>query len=455
MISLLEVCKRAESGPSISAENFDLDVVFQNANNLCKKYDINYDANNPVPSDDDLADRIFQAGVDFFCQTGIYCNDTQKLIQFSREEVFEAIKTAPGRCIFGEGNEKYIFTPRKPDSDTKPWFHTGTGIMTTDERIVFNLVKEYGNIKQANSISCPAFESIEGQTIKTDTPTEIYGAIRGIKIARDALRHAGRPGLAIANCISTAGGALSTIAASAPQFGLRRSDGWLVGALAEMKIDYGFLNKAAYLSNWGANICSESGPLVGGYAGGPAGTAILNVAYMLMGRLVLNCNYHLIFPTHITKACSSNSEVLWCVATSAQAISRNMKEPVLFLGYMAAGPMTKQFYYESAAYIATAISSGVSTQTCHPARAILNDYITPMEMRGTVELAEACAGMKRSQANEIVKQLLPKYENNLDNAPIGKKYQECYDINTGKPNQEYVNLYAEVKEEIKSLGIEY
>ena len=132
-----------------------------------------------------------------------------------------------------------------------------------------------------------------------------------------------------------------------------------------------------------------------------------------------------------------------------------MKEPVLFLGYMAAGPMTKQFYYESAAYIATAISSGVSTQTCHPARAILNDYITPMEMRGTVELAEACAGMKRSQANEIVKQLLPKYENNLDNAPIGKKYQECYDINTGKPNQEYVNLYAEVKEEIKSLGIEY
>jgi len=171
----------------------------------------------------------------------VYCPDVEKVVTFSRDEVLDAIAHAPGKCVMGEGKDQYIFTPRKPDSDMKPWFHVGTGIVTTDERVAFNLVKEYGNIRQTNSISCPALESIEGHIIETGSPSEIYGAIRGIQIARDALRHSGRPDIAIGNCISTAGGAFATVAASAPQFGLRPSDGWLVGSLAEMKLDYATL----------------------------------------------------------------------------------------------------------------------------------------------------------------------------------------------------------------------
>ena len=39
-----------------------------------------------------------------------------------------------------------------------------------------------------------------------------------------------------------------------------------------------------------------------------------------------------------------------------EAITRNTREPGWFLGYIAAGPMTGQFFYESAAYIAAAIA---------------------------------------------------------------------------------------------------
>jgi len=451
MLNFLDICHRAESGPYMTVEEFDLDLVYQTAAMLCKKYNIHYDPENPVSSDDELADRLFQAGIDFFCQTGVLCSDTHKVLKFTREEVLTALNAASGKCVMGEGKDQYSFTPRQPDSNIKPWFHVGTGIMNTDERIIFNLVKEYAKIRQANSISCPALESIEGQIISSGTPTEIYGAIRTIKICRDALRQAGRPGLAIGNCISTAGSAFATVAASGPQFGLRPSDGWLIGALAEMKIDYPYLNKAAYLLNWGANIGNESGPLVGGYAGGPAGTAILAVAYIILGRLLLNCDYHLIFPVHITQGCSTTRDVLWCTSVAAQAISRNMNEPVWFLGYVAAGPMTKQYFYESAAYITTAISSGVHTKTCHPARAVKNDYVTPMEMLGSVELIEASVGLKRTEANEIVKALLKKYESKIKHAPIGKKYQDCYDMDTGKPCQEYVDLYGEVKAELMAM----
>ena len=452
MIGMSEICERAKTGPAMSQETFDLDVVFATAGQLCRKYGIKYDPGTPVPADDDLADRTYQAAVDFVVAVGAYCTDTGSVIKFTRDEVLEAVANSRGRCVMGEGKDRFVWTPRLPDSDTRPWYHVGSGIVNTDERIAFNLVKAYAGIRQANSVSVPALEKIDGYVVVSGMPSEILGAIRSIKIARDALRHAGRPGLAIGNLIATAGTSMATIAASGPQFGLRPSDGWLVGAQAEMKYNMGTLNKAAYLSCWGANVGGESGPLVGGYAGGPDGTAVANVAYRLVCLLVLNCDYHLTFPVHIMRGCSSPRDVLWCTAVSSQAISRNTRELVWSLGYIAAGPMTKQFFYESAAYIATAISSGLSVQTTHPAKAVLNDHITPMEMLGSVEITEACVGMKRTQANEMAKQLLAKYEDKIDGAPVGRKYQECCDVNTGRPCQEYVDLYGEVKDELRAMG---
>lgn len=455
MLGLTEVCRRLQAGPTMSAETFDLDVLFATARELCQKYEIAYDRRNPVPSDDRLADRVYAAAVDFVAQAGVYCPDTSSVMRFTRDEVLQAVAKSPGRCVMGEGKDRYIWTSRKPDSNIAPWYHVGTGIINTDERIAFNLTRAYAGIRQANSVSVPALEKVNGNLVASGTPLEILGAIRSIQIARAALAAAGRPGLAIGNCIAAAGTALATIAASAPQFGLRPSDGWLVGVLAEMKFNMGALNKAAYLSSWGANIGSESGPLVGGYGGGPAEVAILNVAYRLAGLLVLGCDYHLTFPVHITRGCSTTRDVLWCVAVSSQAISRNTREPVWSLGYIAAGPMTKQFFYETAAYVAAAISSGLSAQTCHPAKAVLNDYITPMEMLGSVELTEACVGMKRSQANELVQELLKKYEDKIDGAPTGKKYQQCYDVETGQPGPQYVELYAQVKDELAAMGFKF
>jgi len=51
MIGITEICRRLEAGDKMSAETFDLDVVFANASRLCDKYKIAYDPANPVPSD--------------------------------------------------------------------------------------------------------------------------------------------------------------------------------------------------------------------------------------------------------------------------------------------------------------------------------------------------------------------------------------------------------------------
>lgn len=317
-----------------------------------------------------------------------------------------------------------------------------------------NLIEAYGSIAQANSISISALDQIRGIPVMAGSPAELYAAIRAVRIGRQALQRAGRPGLPIMNLISTAATAVTTIGASAPQFGLRPTDGWLVGAISEMKIDFGAMNKVGYLLHWGANIGAESSPILGGYCGGPAGTAVVSTAYMLMGLLVQKGNYQLTFPVHFRHGCSTSRDVLWVVSTSCQAASRNIPMPTIWLAYVAAGPNTRMYFYEAAAYLLCAVASGApSVQTPHPAKATKTDGITPMEARFGVEMSLAATQLRREQASEVVLRLLERYEDELDAAPAGSTYQECYDVTTGRPGSDYVRLYEQLKEELAGMGV--
>lgn len=73
------------------------------------------------------------------------------------------------------------------------------------------------------------------------------------------------------------------------------------------------------------------------------------------------------------------------------------------------------------------------------------------------EVGYASTGMKLEDANEIVKQILPQFEKHIQsgNIPAGKKFQECYDLRTLKPIDEYVLLYKNAKRELENLGIPF
>ena len=72
-----------------------------------------------------------------------------------------------------------------------------------------------------------------------------------------------------------------------------------------------------------------------------------------------------------------------------------------------------------------------------------------------IEAGKAAAKLNREKANELVVQLLGKYESNIPAAPEGDRYQDCYDVKTGKPGEAYVRLYDEVKEEFVKMGIPF
>ncbi len=69
--------------------------------------------------------------------------------------------------------------------------------------------------------------------------------------------------------------------------------------------------------------------------------------------------------------------------------------------------------------------------------------------------AKAATRFNRQKANGLVIRLLEKYESQIEKAPLGSRYQDCYDVVTGKPGEAYVRLYDEVKEELTQMGISF
>ena len=63
--------------------------------------------------------------------------------------------------------------------------------------------------------------------------------------------------------------------------------------------------------------------------------------------------------------------------------------------------------------------------------------------------------MTREQANEVVKEILAQYEAQIGEAPIGKRFDECYNLETLEPTQEYLDLYERVKGKLSGFGLDY
>lgn len=71
------------------------------------------------------------------------------------------------------------------------------------------------------------------------------------------------------------------------------------------------------------------------------------------------------------------------------------------------------------------------------------------------EAARAVAGMETEKVNEILNKLIALYEKEYKTAPKGKPYQECYDVVSLVPTQEYLDVYDEAVKILTGLGLTY
>ena len=454
MVNFIDVIDRAATGPMMTQKDFDVKVFIPALRRVLKKYELTRKSEEVVNTDDSYADRVFQAAVEFYSEVGTYITNTERVIKFTKSEILEAAADAPKEAYFGEGPDRCVMKGRLPDSNELPHCHVGSGTNTSEE-FALRLVESYARISKAKTISIPIINTLGHIRTAAGAPTEVFAGIRAMQYGREGTRRAGRPGLGIIDHASSCASGVATIASSAPQFGARPSDGWLVSPFAELKTDYSSLNQTAYLTAWGANIGQEAGPILGGYAGGSEGLAVVNTAYSLHGMLVIRATYHLIYPIHMHLVCSSHPDVLWATSVSTQAIARNMRVPYYTLLYAAAGAATRMYFDEALACLLMLIASGSGIEDVHPGKAKITNGCTPVDMEFTCQLGHACVGLTRKEANKIIDKVLPKYVDQLTNPPAGETLDECYDLDYFKAKPHFEKLYMGFVEDVKKeFGIE-
>ena len=451
-----DAAEQCESGQYMKEADFDRKVALV-ANQIVKKYDIRFDPDHPVPSDDDLADRVYQAGVDLFLELGVYCKDTGRIIKFSRDQLNWSLNHAARSVTYGQGPDLRTMTHRKVEDRNTPFCaNTPVGCSVAEERFVA-MVQSYAQEPLSDTFSSAFSLTVHGRPIKSGTPQEIEAAIWNVIKLREAAHAAGRPLIGIHNLVSNAEQADGTIAAVQSEFGAHPNDGLAVAAMAEMKVDYERMKKIPFLLQKGYNKYGLYGPIMGGYAGGPEATAIVHVAHHFLGLMVFQVQWHDGFPLHLMQGCNSTRDLIWLISVTGQAISRNSRLLIGVSPFTAAGPCTDMVVYELAATSVAAVVSGLHLNPAAVARNKHPERSSGMEARISSETGYVTAlqGISRAEANDAVLKILGEYESDIADAPLGKRFDECYNLDTVRPTQEYLDIYDRCKEKLLGFGLDY
>jgi len=464
--NLWEVLDRAcNTGPMMAVKDFDM-KIFSAASRLTKEYDIRYDPETPVPTDDSLADDAWRAGLELFSEVGSYCINSGRVIKFDESEIKGGLGAVRGEAVIGEGSERRVLKLRGVEDKRPPSIICG-GVIESNIPEGELFVKLYQSIAQEPVIDGfyvgPPLQSSEGRLVRSGSPLEAHLGRTMVSWVREAIRRAGRPGM---HFISACTSAIANVAACDPNEGLRRTDGIVSTIMPELKTDYENLTKVVYSHDYGCIKHVYNGGMIGGWAGGPEGALIVSIANAIMAVMVyqnwIGASYNALgylrvsspnYSAFVTRPC------VWGSAIGSQAISRNSKIINTAVAMTNAGPGTEMQFHEIVAAQCAAIPCGREGLS----QGVRRFKVVPLlgsglENRFWGEVGHAMAGVKRDFANHLANEMLSRYEERItmdsDGGPLGHTFDEIYDMKTLTPRKQFLDVYDGVKRELEDIGLE-
>ena len=452
---LWEMIDRSKTGPHMEEDEFLPRLFTPTLKRLIKKYEIKYDSQTPVPTDDQMADRIWQAAWELVREVGVYNTDTHRMIRVSDDEIKEALYSAKNEYWVGSGKDAILWKYRAIE-DRRPPFCILSPDITCNEEYHQSMCMAYLKEPLLDGLCGPILEESFGHLIQSGRPTEISGCIQHIYNQRLAAKLVGRPGVFMV-AVGTAEHDSGQIAVSDNDWGVRTTDARLVGSLTEFKTADTLLNRVIHYAQYGCYTGHLTGAIYGGWCGGPEGTAVTTVAYTLIGKVIHGAMFSQHFPFHLHWGSNTTRELLWGISMAGQAMSRNCRLLYTSNGFANAGPMTEMLFRETACHALVSTVSGWDLWEMASARNKYRNRATPLEARLGVEVGHAVArqGMTREQANELALKLLALYEDQAADAPMGSEYQECYDVAKAIPTQEHFDMYRRIKDELAQMGVSF
>jgi methylamine--corrinoid protein Co-methyltransferase len=447
-----EVAKRAETGPLMEANDFLMRRVATNIVKLQKDYDVRWDGKTLVNLDADLADRCWAAGKDLLLSTGVYSMNSRRVIEFSAEEIDEALRFVPARLPMGQGKDAVTVHHRAVEDPRPPFIFGGPFNADVHESVFVKLNEAFAQERIIDCLLFPGYlKELDGLMIRPGSGLSSRAAVLYGQWSREAVRRAGRPGMPICGHAVMA---LNEIACTSEEWGLRQSDPRAMVLISELQVDDVTMSRTAYYKDYGCPIYMAFTPLVGGYGGGPDGTAIIATASFIAAIMLGGEIVH-IGPQHIKYKQQTNNHSLFLGSLANQAVARNSHIIATTSHTTAGRPGSDQYAYEFSALALAVVPSGSNVTGPRPAEPLGYNDVSPLMARLFAEVGHAATHLTLDQAAPIVEELYEKYRDKLtfDEAPQGQPFEDLYDLDTLTPTPEHQALYEEVREELVRLGV--
>ncbi len=446
------IVERSENGPFMKETDFDFALSRKTAE-LVRKYRILFNPEVIVPSDDEMADRLYMAGIELFVTMGAYNQSTERRVIFTRDEVESAVAAAPNAYTLGMGKDAVIKRHRQIESNEPCIINSGPTGTPTSEFCHPLILQACAQEPLVNILGGGSVSTYMGQPIIPRTPLEILGTRRDVSVARDAIRMAGRPGMPIGDAATsiTCAGKMSAVDR---ENGLRSCDYLLVAQSPELKMDYDQLSRVAFLQATDVHIVNLLTPLIGGLGGGAEGTAIINIASHILGVLCFDASSHANGSMTLNWSHNTGRMGLWIFAISGQALARNTPVISTAVPYTRSGLCTPEILWEIAACSVTSTVCGLHLAGIGATGGSKQDHTSGLETRFNAEISHAALKIKREDANLFVHECLSHYENLTNDPPLGKPFPDIYSLDTLEPLPVWVDIYNRVREQIKDLGLD-
>jgi len=456
MIPISDFQRRSLTGPVMKEQEFDMSFA-KAIRGLVKRYPtIQYNPEQLI-ADDALADAVFEAGIDLLVEVGLYNRDTQRVIQFTRDEVVQIAKDVwegPREVSFGNGKDEAAVIYRTYEDPRPPTIWMGSAGMLSTEELYIPYMQSFIQEEQCQGCCGPAMlASYQGVENKAGTPGEVFCNLAEIKLTQEAARRAGKPDIYIGQTSATSAGGL--MAVCFPGALERYNTTIALHMMPEQKLDWSRLVLALSCEERGLMPWTSAISLIGALCRGATDSAITLVANLL-GQLGYAHGKIATSGAMAMEGGISTLEALWAYSAAARASERHLGIPLGGCDQALAGAGTEMAFFEKTAQTLTYVASGAGWlwySGCNFGKG--NNPTTGLEARQVAETAYAVAGMKSAEANELIKKIYAKYEGQLKTPSEGKTFGELYDVQKLQPLPEYLDVYKRAKDELARLGVPY
>jgi methylamine--corrinoid protein Co-methyltransferase len=442
---LWEAIERSTTGPIMSEEKFETELFPTVLADLQAKHKLEWDPDQPVMIEPDIADAVFQAGLELLLEVGLYCKNTRRIIKFTQEEIEGAICAARHEITLGQDRQAVTLSPRAPGDAQHPYTFFPAGALTKNVELYKSHAMSVMQEPTCDGVIPIPLYGVGDLRNIADTPAQTMVCLTEARIMNEAATWAGKPGLFLGIPMS-ATTPLTLMSAFGSGLYNKHNCTLPVQILQDMRVDYDRFNLAFFAHQHGIEPWMSCSPTMYAYLTGPEQAAMEIIAHTL-GMLAYSGGT-------LTQAMSVSvhgtyigDDISWCNSAAALAAERNLKLPWLTFGSMGnpAGALSDDAWYATAAACINACISGMEGLW-------LAGGSTGLEARWAGEMARAAARLAPREGVEIIRKI---NRAERDPSPPAASFGDLYDRKTLRPGPEAVAHYKKFTRIFRDLGLDY